>query len=285
MEKITLIAGALAVCAPLVFGQTAPAQGGPPAVIQIARETIKEGKGAAHRKVEQDWANTLRRNKYPYHYLGLTVESGPNEALFLSAYASFAEMEESDKLGQKAPLKNDLELLDSRDGEVRSESRTMTAIFRRDLSYLPEKGLPVGKFRYMMIDNYRVRLGQNAAFMQGAKTLIDGYHKANIDLSILCYQVVAGAPSGVYLFLIPLDSLKRLDGMPAIDKQISDAVGSDNLQRLQKTQGEVFQNMESTLFAVSPEMSYLSKEDEDADPAFWRPKPVSAAAKEAPAKQ
>jgi hypothetical protein len=269
--KITLIAAALAACAPLGFAQSTPSND-PPAVIQIARESIKEGRGAAHRKVEQDFANTYRKNKFPFHYLGLSVEAGPNEVVFLSAYPSFAAMEEADKLSQKAPLKNDLDLVEARDGELRSESRSMTAVYRKDLSYFPANPLPVGKFRYVMIDNYRVRLGQNDKLMAGAKMLLAGYQKSNFPMSILCYQVIAGAPSGVYLFLIPMDSLKQLDSMPADDKALADAVGADALSSLTKSEGDVFQTMETTLYSVSPEMSYLPKEDEDADPAFWRPK-------------
>jgi hypothetical protein len=290
--KTTLIAAALAGCASLAFAQSSPADG-PPAVIQISREMIKEGKSAAHRRVEQDYANAFRKNKFPFHYLGLSTESGPNEAIFLSAFPSFAAMEESDKLSQKSPLKNDLELAEGRDGELRAESRSMTAVFRKDLSYLPANSLPVGKFRYMLIDNYRVRLGQNDGFMSGAKMLLDGYRKANIDMSIVCYQVIAGAPNGVFLFLIPMDSLKQMDGMMANDKALTDVVGADALGRLRKGEGEVFQSMESTLYAVAPEMSYMAKEDEDADASFWRPKLTAArqaskeaiAAKEAAPKQ
>lgn len=282
--RITLLAAALAACASLAPAQSAPANE-PPAVIQIGRESIKEGKGAAHRKAESDFASAFRKNKFPFYYLGLSAESGPNEVVFLSAFPSFAAIEEQDALAQKAPLKNDLELAEARDGELRSESRSMTAVFRKDLSYMPATPIPVGKFRYMMIDNYRVRLGQNEGFMSGAKVLLAGYQKSNFPLSLLCYQVVAGAPQGVYLFLIPMDSLKRMDSMQTDDKALADAVGEDVLKRMTKGEGDVFQTMESTLYAVSPGMSYLPKEDEDADPAFWRPKVTSIkAAKETVAK-
>jgi len=277
--KITLAAAALAACAPLAFAQSTPPNG-PPAVIQIGRETIKEGKGAAHRRAEQDYANAFRKNKFPFHYLGLSAESGPNEAVFLSAYPSFAAIEEGDKLEQKAPLKNDLELVEGRDGELRSHSRNMTAVFRRDLSYLPAKPLPVGKIRYVMIDNYRVRLGQNDRFMEGGKVILGGYQKANLDETILCYQIIAGAPNGVYLFLVPMSSLKEMDSARANQKALADAVGAEALGRITKGEGEVFQTMESSLYAVSPEMSYLTKEDEDADPAFWRPAAARPAAKD-----
>jgi hypothetical protein len=270
--KITLIAAALAVCAPLAFAQSTAPNDGPPAVITIGHEAIKEGKGAAHRKVEQDFANVFRKNKFPFHYLALSSESGPGEVVFLQAFPSFAAIEEGDKLIGKAPMKTELDLIEARDGELRAESRSLTTVFRKDLSYLPANPIPISKLRYVMIDTYRVRLGQNESMLAGAKVLLGGYQKINLPLTILCYQVIAGAPNGVYLFLIGMDSLKQLDDLQAEDKALADAVGADALSRLTKGEGDVFQTMESTLYSVSPEMSYVSKEDEDVDPAFWRPK-------------
>jgi hypothetical protein len=266
-----LIAAALAACVPLAFAQS-PVPNEPPAVIQIAREAIKEGKTAAHRKVEQDYPNAFRKNKFPFHYLALSSESGPGEVLFLQAFPSFAAMEEADKLTGKASLKTELELLEARDGELRSESRNVTTVFRKDLSYMPANPIPIGKLRYVMIDTYRVKLGQNESMLAGAKMLLGGYQKINLPLTILCYQVVAGAPNGVYLFLIGMDSLKEMDALGTQDKALADAVGADALSRLNKGEGDVFQTMESNLYSVSPEMSYVTKEDEDVDPAFWRPK-------------
>ena len=48
----------------------------PPPVIQIGRESVKEGRAAAHRKVETDWARSFRRAKFPYHYLALESMTG-----------------------------------------------------------------------------------------------------------------------------------------------------------------------------------------------------------------
>jgi hypothetical protein len=261
-------------------------------VLTIGREAIKEGKAGAHSKVEQDFAKVMRKNKFPFHYLALSASSGPSEVLFLQAFPSFAAIEEADNLGDKAPLKNELELVTARDGELRTESRNMIAVYRKDLSYQAANALPVAKFRYVMIDNYRVRLGQNESFLAGAKVLLAGYQKANFPVSIICYQVIAGAPNGVYLFLLPMDSLKQMDQLVGNNKALADAVGADSLQKITKGEGEVFQTMESTLYSVSPEMSYLSKEEEDVDPAFWRPKVTAAhppakgtVANEAPAKQ
>jgi hypothetical protein len=266
--RLTLVATMFAGCVlPLCAQPTAP-----PPVLQITRETVKEGKGAAHRKVEQDYVNAFRKNKSPYNYIAFTTEAGSNEVWFASAYASFAALEESDKLSAKAPLKNDIELVEARDGELRSSSRTMTAVLQPDMSYTPANGLTIGKMRYLMIETFRVRLGHDEEFAAGGKMFADAYKKANSQSPVFMYAIMAGAPAGTYLALQPMASLKELDEQPAHEKALMDAMGADTFRRLMKTGGDIFQSLESTLFAVSPEMSYAPKVIEDEDPGFWRPK-------------
>jgi len=83
------------------------------------------------------------------------------------------------------------------------------------------------------------------------------------------------------MFVFPMASLKEMDDQPAREKAMVAAMGEANFQRLMKSTGDVFQTMEAQLFAVSPEMSYLSKATEDEDPDFWRPKAATSAAKPA----
>ena len=53
-------------------------------------------------------------------------------------------------------------------------------------------------------------------------------------------------------------------------KAVAAAMGED-YQKMMKGAGDVFSSIEYNLYAVNPRMSYVSKETEDADPAFWRP--------------
>lgn len=268
-----LLSVVLAGCVvPLYAQPTAP-----PPVLQISRETIKEGKGAAHRKVEQDYTNAFRRNKFPFNYIALSTESGSNEVWFVDAFPSFAAMEESDRLADRAPLKGELELLDARDGELRSNSRSMTAVLLKDSSYMPANGVTLAKTRYVMVATFRVRLGHDEDFRIGGKMFTDAYKKANLNTPLFVYQVVAGAPDGTYLLVNPMASLKEMDEQPAQQKALVAAMGADNFSRMMKGTGDVFLSMESTLFAVSPEMSYMSKAVEDEDPGFWRKAVTSAA--------
>jgi hypothetical protein len=249
-------------------------QSGPPPVMGIVREAIKEGRGAAHEKVETDYARTFRKANLPSHYIALESMSGTSEVWFLEAFASFAAVEQDEKYTQKQPMKSDLEMLDARDGELRASSRNMYAVYRKDLSYRPDR-IDIGKARYVMISSLRVRLGKQAEFMNGSKVVLGGYEKSNSDMPLVAYEVIAGAPDGLFLFLAPMESLKKLDGEEARQKAFIEALGPENAAQLLKGTGDVFTSMESSLFSVNPKMSYVSKEVEDVDPGFWRPKPAA----------
>ena len=73
--KPTLMAVVFTGCVATLFAQSAP-----PPVMQITREAIKEGRGDAHRKVEQDYANVFRRAKYSFNYFALSSSSGPTKS-------------------------------------------------------------------------------------------------------------------------------------------------------------------------------------------------------------
>ena len=265
-----------------VFAQEAPV--GPPPVLNIIREMIKEGKSAAHEKTESEFARAYRKAKFPLHYLALTSMSGASEVWFLDAYPSFAAWEQYQNEQDKEPLKSELEMAESHDGPLREPGRSMWAVYRKDMSYRPET-LNVGKTRFVTIGTYRVRLGHDEDMRAGAKAILEAYQKGNIDATLLCYQVVEGAPSGTYLFFSTMDSLKAMDDMPARQRALAEAMGADNYRQLMKGSGDTFVSIDSNLFSVSPAMSYVAKATAEQDPEFWNPKPAAAAKpKETPAK-
>ena len=253
-------------------------------VLQIGREAIKEGKGATHEKAEMEFVRAFHKAKFPGHYIALTSMSGPGEVWFISPYPSFATSEQYQKETEKEPLKSEIEMAEEHDGAVRESSRSMWAVYRKDLSYRPGKFDPA-KARVISVGTFRVKLGKDEDFMNGAKMYIGANEKANNDVPFLCYQVVAGAPNGTYLFFSAMESLKTMDETPARQKAMMEAMGSENFAQFSKGTGDVFQFMDENLFAVNPRMSYAPKEMEDADPAFWKPKPVAKKAAEAAPKK
>jgi hypothetical protein len=247
---------------------------GPPPVLDILRETIKEGKTAAHEKTEAAYVRAFRKAKYDGYYLALSSMSGPSEVWFLGGASSFAHVEKQRADSRVEPLQSDLDAAETADGALRESSRRMWTVYRKDLSYRPER-MNLPKTRYVTVGIYRVRLGREEDFMAAAKSVLAGYEKANDDLPVLCYQVLSGAPNATFLFFTPMESLKGLDGRSERQAALRQAMGAENMQKLMRGTGEVFNYIENQLFAVSPSMSYVSPETISADPAFWSPKPAA----------
>ncbi len=248
-----------------------------PKVLMVVREQIKEGREAAHAKAEEAWPRIFSKGNVTTHYVGMTAESGPSEAWFLEPYDSFGGMEKARAEIEQSPLAADLEVANVQDGELRTGSRTLLAVYRGDLSFHPAEAMSsLPKCRHMGVTVLRIKYGHDADLAQIAKLLIDGDEKSNSDQPVLTYQAISGGPSGTYLIFSPMDSLAHMDAAPARLAAARQAMGERNRQRLDALAPEVVQSTESLLFALNPRMSYVSKEFAAGDPEFWNPKPASA---------
>ena len=276
---IPLIVTCLCVLGAVQIAAQTPPPNSPPPVLQIFREEVKPGKGAAHEAVEAAYAQAYAREQWPVNWLGMTSISGPSEAWFTIPYESFAAMEQDRQNVMKKPaFLRQLEQLDARDGELRSGQRALLAVYRKDLSHHPEHlvaNLP--QSRYFNILTFRVRPGRDQDFVQAVKTYVEALDKAKVSGGSAAYQVVSGAPGGTYLLFLAMKSLAELDEGPVREKAIAQALGSDKAEKLFKTISEVVLTTENAIFALSPAMSYMPKDFMAADPAFWNPKPKVAA--------
>ncbi len=277
--RLKLLPAALAAaCLLPAFAQN------PSAVLQITREVVKEGHSSIHEKTDTDFPQILRKSKFSYHVIALNSMSGANEVWFVIGYPSFEDVAKGGGEFDKQPLKGDFDLQDARDGEHRVSSRSMTAVYRKDLSYHPELAI-LGKTRFLTIGSYRIKLGHEEDMLAGSKTLYGAMDKASLQFPVLAYQVIAGVPDGLFLFIEPMESLKTMDEAPARDRALIGAMGAENFSRFNKGTGDLFTTMETDLFSVNPKLSYMSKETEDADPDFWRPKPSAKPAPESHQKE
>ena len=249
-----------------------------PRVLMVVREQIKEGREAAHAKAEEAWPRIFRKGNVTTYYVGMTSESGPSEAWFLEPYDSFGGMEKARAEILQSPLAAELEAANVTDGELRTGSRTLLAVFRNDLSYRPAEAMSsLPKCRQMGVTVLRIKYGHDTDLVQLAKLLIEGDEKSNADQPAVTYQVVSGGPSGIFLIFSPMDSLARMDAAPARAAAARQAMGDRNQKHFDLLAPEVVQSSESLLFAFDPRMSYVSKEFAAADPAFWNPKPKAPA--------
>jgi hypothetical protein len=245
----------------------------PSRLLRFFREDIKSGKGSAHERVESAYARAFSKSGYPA-YLGLDTMTGPTQAWFIERYDSYAAMEKSIKMSQAEPLKTTLTQLEAQDGELRSGERSMIAVYQKDLSYLPVPTLGP-KARYYNIQMIRIRPGRAADFAEMRKLAMAALAKSGSKRRFVVYLVNSGAPTGTYLILSAVDSLKAMDPGPN-PMSMAEAFGAENQARYLKLQSEIVVSSESTLFTINPKTSNPPKEYVAADPDFWAPKTAAA---------
>ena len=192
--------------------------------------------------------------------VGMTSITGPAETWLIEPQNSFEGIEEVDKavgplVAVDEPLSN----------EILAASRTMIAVYRPGFSYRPEQAIQAfPKARYFQVSLYRIRPGTEAEFVELVKSRRILRDSINLDRPEMAYQVISGAPSGTYLFLAPLASLKVLDEGLAKARAYAGGIAAS------AKAGEF--TREHLLFRVEPKMSWVSDEFASADPEFWRPK-------------
>ena len=255
----------------------------PPKVIHIQREDIKEGKSAAHAKSEAHFVQAMTRmkKKFPSTFLGLSSVTGPSQVWFMEAHASFASIAETTAFEDETPV---FATLDAQDGEYRTSSRGIIAVYRSDLSYHGAQlmeSLP--KARFFNVITIRIRFEHDAEFAELAKTALEAAEKSASDQPVAVYQVVSGMAAGTYMLMEPSASLKALDDAPARSRALMQAMGESGAKKFLKSAGEIIAGEEPVLFAIDPSMSYVSKEFAAGDPEFWTPMPAKISAKPKPA--
>ncbi len=268
----------------LMLSVAAPAlaqEGSPPKVIQIYREEVKPGKGAAHEKVEMGWPRAFAKAHSTTHYLAMTSVSGPTEAWFISGFDSLAAWEKDTQNNDSNPaLSAELQQLSAQDGELLSNVRSVVANYRADMSYRAN-GINIGEMRYFYITTMRVRPGSSYSDIN--KILLAAHEKANLSERWAVFQVAYGMPSGTFLIIQPLKSLAEVDAFPQMHGETYQAaIGEDGAKKLRELTNAAVISVETNIFAFNPKMSYPSKETVAVDPAFWAPKPKAPAAKPAP---
>jgi hypothetical protein len=254
----------LTVCVGMTASVLALAQA-PPPVIKIIREEVRVGHDASHAINEAAYVKALSKAGY-VNYLGMTAVSGPREAWFLEYYPSYAGVEAARALGDKEPVKSELDQLDVKDADSVSASRTLLAVFEKDLSFMPDR--PRGKLHFVSVLMVRVRMGHIADFAKLRAMANDGWSSGGVAGRMLVYRVTSGAPYGTYIVLRAMESLKDLDPDPSV-RSLSQAMGADKYAEFLKLMGETELSLETWIFAVSPGMSYPPKEMSGADPSFW----------------
>lgn len=280
MRKIAL--GALALFV-LSFALPLVAQddGARPApnVLQIYREMVKPGRTAAHEKLEMGWPKAFRNSKNPSHYLAMTSITGPTEAWFVAGYPSYEAWENETKAqAADSVLTAETNRLSAADGELLENVRSITARYRDDMSHRPP--INIGAYRYLNVVAVRVRPGNVNKFVEARKIIKAAHEKAGMNDYYSVFEVQSGLPGPSFLIFIPMKSLKEADEAGPLHNSAAykEALGGeDGEKKLGELAAASVMGNESSMFAFNPKMSNVPAEYAMADPAFWNPKPMTAA--------
>lgn len=274
-----------------IFAQT-PAPHGPPPVVLIVREDIKPGMMGTHNRHSAEFAGIFNKLQSPNHRIALVPVAGSeNEVIYLTGAATFAELEgmqkaTDDKMAAASGnMKADLDRLDKEAPALHAGMRDMLAVLRPEYGYGPAVDLPT--MRYMAVTTVRLRPGQEDQYAELLKLQKAARDKAKAELHVAAFQVIAGTPNTTLMFFRPMKSLAEYD--LRIGPRVREAMSEDQQKKVDKLAAESIVFTETSVYAFSPQMSYVSKEMIAGDPAFWnrkaemavKPKPKKRVAKPA----
>jgi hypothetical protein len=201
--------------------------------------------------------------------LGMISMTGVPETWLVETHYSFGSIEDLDKaLNSVSPVANAIVRPEYTPDDPLAASRTLIAVFRPGWGYQSGeamKMLPVA--RYFRVSIYRMGPGSDAEFLELARLRRTTLDKTTVNRPDLAYEVISGAPSGTYLLLAPLTSLRMIDA--GLAQRPVSAESSDTGRR---TAASAEFSLEHLLFRVEPRISFVSDDFASADPDFWRPK-------------
>jgi len=250
---------------PLLISCCAFAQGGavPPPIIQV---TSKPGAASGPTR---PYASA----RAAVDVVGLTSTTGLPQTWMIEMHATFASIEDLDKaLGAVTPGGQPVDNFGAAQDDPAAPPRTMIAVLEPGWSYRPDdavRALPTA--RYLRVAIHRIRAGLDADFGELVRLRMLTNDSINLDRPELAYHVVSGAPSGTYLLLSPLNSLRVMDE-GTIDVPVYAAPVADARAKAEPKAADIEIGGEHLLFRVEPRLSYVSDEFAAGDPNFWRPK-------------
>jgi len=250
----------------------ATAQGGttpPPKVLIIMNEQIKPGQsGPPHQKLEGAFVRAFAEAKWPEHYFGMESMSGKSRALFFASYDSYdAWQKDNDAVGKNATLSAALTAAGQADAAVVEAYEQSAYNYREDQSL--NAPVKIEDMRYMELTLFTVKQGHRkdwsdlVKLYQKAYTGKQGVHWAT-------FEKMYGTDSGSrYLVVTPMKSLAEVDQELLDDKSVMGALSGDDLKKFADLQAACLDSVESSMFAISPKMSYAPDAWVKSDPAFW----------------
>ena len=275
----------LMTCA-AAFAQTALPP--PPPILMITREDIKPGKMDAH--AEEALANVrvmaktnsmIAKPELRNYRIGMTPFAGnQNEVTYITAYGSFANMEERDKEVEKyatGALKADYAALP--DKELHAAQANVLAVYRPELSY-GVGNVDIAQSRYLVMTTLRLKPGHEEEYWDAVKKYANPARDKTplkTAASYAVYQAIGGIPGPTYIIFRPLKSLADLDTASA--RLVRPAMTDEGRKETDAIADRAVVASTTIYYFFNPRISLVSPEfaaRDHAAPAFWITSPAPA---------
>jgi hypothetical protein len=264
---------------PLVSAQTQKSTASSvalPKLLLLVHQQIIFGKETERRKLEVATTRACDHLNVPNSWIDLESITGEPEALFFDALDSFEQLDKAFLVwGQLFAAHPELAQMQEQIKALVASERTVIAVRRDDLGFRATT-IDLSKARFLRVLQVRLHPGHEIEFGEAFKILSAAYEKINASTPWIVYQVNVGTPTPTFLVFVPMHALQQNDDLLAWRKSLREAEGDAPAYRMDEIARDAFEETESNLYAVSPEMSHVSKEFAAGDPQFWSPERPAA---------
>jgi len=239
------------------------------AVVMIYRCEVKPGHRVAQQKAATATSRALAKAGGS-NMLAMSAVTGPSEMWFVFPYESLAGVDKMYEAMAKAPAaaQQELDQLDDAESAHYNTMRGVLAVYRGDMSL--DASFNISPYRAMEVTTYRVRMGRERDFTEGAKAVLAAWKKTNAGLRIAGFQVLGGAPSGTFIFMRPFKAASELLPPPALQKSYAQALGGQEMiEKMEKGLADIIISSEQTIFMFSPKTSNVPAFYAASDP-YWK---------------
>ena len=251
--------------------------GAPPQMLVLVHREFLPGKSAERNRLEAAIARACNQIVVPNSWIDLESLTGPIEALSFDPFDTFEQMEAAyGDWTQIFASHPDLARMQDEVKALVSSERTIIAVRRDDLGYRPQS-IDFSKARFLRILEVRVIPGRERDFAEAFRILAGAHEKITADTPWVVYQVNTGMPSPAFIVFLPMRSLKQNNDLLNWLRRLREVEGDEAVQRIEQIAHDAYISAESNLYAISPEMSHVSKEFAEGDRGFWLPKPPAVA--------
>lgn len=277
MKRVVLALSAVCLCAPMARPVAAQVPSAPAQVIWVFKEDVKPARGYLHEAVEHGYAQHWAKSGVKPFLALDSVSGNASETMFVSSYPSWQAFEEDFKTFGKASSGPEYTSLAKQEAELVSGVRAMVATYREDLSYRGDRLVQqLPQARFVLMRTIRVKPGHEENFADVEHEVIKTHAEAKMDEEWVIYQVMAGAPSGTYLFFQPIKSLQDVTALDDMHKTYLSGMSAElKTKRRQLEENDINFEMRD-LYAFNPKESYVSTQFAAASPEFWTPKTAVA---------